>query len=59
MEGLIRETSLDGLSRVRYDGACSVEVAEYKRLQQMEYTVGVTSVQAHGSFNDAVNCYVT
>jgi hypothetical protein len=30
MEGLIRETSLDGLSTVRYDGACSVEVAEYK-----------------------------
>lgn len=30
MEGLIRETSLDGLSAVTYDGACSVEVVEYK-----------------------------
>jgi hypothetical protein len=29
-----------------------------KRLQQTEYTGGVIFVQAHGSFNDAVNCYV-
>lgn len=43
------------LITLSHNGACFVEVAEYKT----EYTGGVTSVQAHGAFIDAVNCYVT